>query len=419
MRPPARRDAASFAPRIRAWAGLLALSLLFFIVTAGSFTALGVVLPDMVSSLHWSWTSAGLGYSILGVTCGLASYAPAVLIRRTGVRATILLGSGVLAAGFLALAMARSLWPYWLGAGLVGVGFALASVIPATYVLGRTFKHASLAFGAYFTLGALGGAAGPLLYRAMKAFTPDWRAYWILFAIAAMAVGALTALVIDAGRDSAAAPEDDSPVHHARRPFTVREALATPQYWIITAAYTTYLVCETSVNGLSVAHLTQRGIAPAVAGGMLSLQALVNAGARAAGGALGERIEPRRLIIGALLLTAIGIAALAGARGYPLMLTYVVGVGVGYGVSYLATILLLLNYFGREKNLELFSIMCLVSTVAAGGPWLAGWVRDHFGGFEGAFMLFAAIAVVVLAAVVWMKPPKVLQTSEIAEINRP
>jgi cyanate permease len=50
--------------------------------------------------------------------------------------------------------------------------------------------------------------------------------------------------------------------------------------------------------------------------------------------------------------------------------------------------------------------MTLVSTVAAGGPWLAGWVRDHLGGFEAAFMLFAAIALVVLGAVVWMKPPK-------------
>jgi cyanate permease len=401
---------------------LLALSLLFFIITAGSFTALGVVLPDMVSSLHWSWTAAGLGYTILGVSCGLASFAPAVLIRRVGVRITLLLGSAVLAAGFVCLATARSLWPYWIGAGLVGVGFALASVIPATFVLARSFSHAGRAFGAYFTLGALGGAAGPLLYGALKGITPDWRAYWIAFAVMVSLVGLLAAAVIapeERGPALTPEPQSASPVHQARGAFTVRQALATPQYWIITAAYTTYLVCETSVNGLSVAHLTQRGIAPAVAGGMLGLQALVNAGARAAGGALGERIEPRRLIIAALVLTAVGIAALAGARGYGLMLTYVVGVGVGYGVSYLATILLLLNYFGRDKNLELFSIMCLVSTLAAGGPWLAGAVRDRFGGFEGAFMLFAGLAVVVLAAVVWMKPPREAQSSVIAESSRP
>ncbi len=404
---------------VRAWAGLAALSLLFFLITAGSFTALGAVLPDMVTSLQWSWTSAGLGYTILGVTCGLASFAPAMLIRKLGVRTTIFIGALVMTAGLECFATVKTLPLYWIGAGLIGVGFALTAIIPATYVLSRTFKHASAAFGAYFTSGALGGAGGPLLYSALKAISPDWRVYWMVFGVALVIVGGVTALVIADGEDAAPAPEDDSPVYHAERDFTVREALATPQFWIIAAAYTAYLTCETSVNGLSVAHLIQRGVAPAVAGGMLSLQALVNAAARAGGGALGERIEPRRLVIGALALTAIGIAALAGARGYPLMLTYVLGVGIGYGVSYLATILLLLNYFGRRRNLELFSIMCLVSTLAAGGPWLAGFMRDRLGGFAAAFWLFAGLAVVVMLAVAAMRPPRPVQTSAIADSSRP
>ena len=404
---------------MRAWAGLAALSLLFFLITAGSFTALGAVLPDMVASLHWNWTAAGLGYTILGVTCGLASYAPAVLIRRIGVRATIALGTVLLAAGFACFATLTDLLLYWTGAGLIGVGFTLTATIPATYVLTRSFQHASAAFGAYFTFGALGGAGGPLLYSALRVVAPDWRAYWLVFGVLVVVAGLITALVIPDGEDAAPAAEDDSPVYHAKRDFTVPEALATPQFWIITAAYTAYLTCETSVNGLSVAHLVQRGIAPAVAGGMLSLQALVNAAARAGGGVLGERIDPRRLVIGALAFSAIGIAALAGARGYPLMLTYVFGVGIGYGVSYLATILLLLNYFGRKRNLELFSIMCLVSTIAAGGPWLAGWMRDRFGGFEGAFWLFAGVAVVVMLAVIAMRPPRSLQTSAMADSSRP
>ncbi len=405
----------------RAWVGLAALSLLFFLITAGSFTALGTVLPDMVASLHWSWTSAGLGYTILGVTCGLASYAPALLIRRIGVRPTIAFGTILLAAGYACFARLVSLPLYWIGAGLIGVGFALTTTIPATYVLTRSFQHASAAFGAYFTFGALGGAGGPLLYAALRTVAPDWRVYWIVFGVLVVAVGLVTALAIPNGEDAALAPQDDSPVYHARRDFTVREALATPQFWIIAAAYTAYLICETSVNGLSVAHLAQRGISPAIAGGLLSLQALVNAAARAGGGMLGERIEPRRLVIGALALTAIGIAALAMARGYPLMLTYVLGVGIGYGVSYLAIILLLLNYFGRKRNLELFSTMCLVSTLAAGGPWLAGWMRDRLGGFEGAFWLFAGLAAAVMVAVIAMRPPSAQldQVSAMADNSRP
>ena len=70
----------------RPYLALSALSLLFFVITAGSFTSLGVVLPEMVVQLHWDWSQAGLGYTVLGVACGLASLAPALVIRRLGVR---------------------------------------------------------------------------------------------------------------------------------------------------------------------------------------------------------------------------------------------------------------------------------------------------------------------------------------------
>ena len=83
----------------RAKLSLAALSALFFLITAATFTSLGVVLPAMVTELKWSWADAGLGFTLLSVACGLASYAPTVAIRRFGVRPTLLAGAGVLAAG--------------------------------------------------------------------------------------------------------------------------------------------------------------------------------------------------------------------------------------------------------------------------------------------------------------------------------
>jgi OFA family oxalate/formate antiporter-like MFS transporter len=383
----------------RPYLALSALSLLFFVITAGSFTSLGVVLPEMVVQLHWDWSQAGLGYTVLGVACGLASLAPALVIRRLGVRASLFLGGVLMAAGLIGFAHAATTARYLLGAASLGVGFALLATIPATYVLSRLFKHLSAAFGLYFTAGGLGAAAGPLLYTLAKSAGLDWRGYWTALAILTLAAASLAAALCSVPAEEATPAAD---THETSEGWSVKAALATPTFWIITAAYTAYLLCETSVNGLSVAHLTGRGIAPAVAGGMLSLQALVNAMARAAGGGLGERIKPRTLVIAALALTAGGIAALALARGYPLMIVYVLGVGIGYGVSYLATTVLLLDTFGRKKNLELFSIMCLVSTLAAAGPWIGGALKDRTGGFEGAFWLFAGVAAIAFVAVLLM-----------------
>jgi len=391
-----------------AWRALAALGALFFLITAGTFTSLGVVLPDMVGALGWDWASAGFGFTLLGVACGLASYAPTVLIRRFGVRATLGLGGAIAAAGFLCLYGTRTVELYWTGTVLAGIGFALVATIPGTFVLARRFANRSAAFGLYFTIGGLGGVAGPWFYLAARGATGDWRFYWLALAVAILALAILAALAI--GRETELVMDEGvseaGTVYRAARDWRVREALKAPQFWIIASAYTVYLLCETTVNGLSVAHLTERGVPAATAAGMLSFQALLAAGARAVGGVVGERVEPRLLVMAALVLVAVGVAALAMATGYPLMLTYAVGVGLGYGLSSLAATVLLLNYFGRERNLELFSLMCLVSTLAAAGPWLGGYARDRFGSFEPAFWLFAGVAVLVLIAVAAMRPPR-------------
>ncbi len=397
-------DPAEIAPHgLRPYLALAGLSLLFFLITAGTFTSLGVVLPDMVAQLHWSWSEAGLGYTLLALSCGLASYAPTVLVRRFGVRVTLFAGGAMMAAGFVLNAQCGPIAFFWAGAVLLGVGFALTAIIPGTFVLSRSFSHKSTAIGLYYTAGALGGVAGPILYSLARSQALDWRGFWLALALGMAVTGALAALAVDPATDGV------RPDHKVAEPvapgdWSVANALRTPQFWIITAAYTAYLLCETSLNGLSVAHMTSRGLTPAVAAAMLSLQALVNAGARAVAGWLGERIDPRRLAIFAMTLVTAGIGALAMASGQVAVAVAVTAVGVGYGVSYLATTLLLLNAFGRSRNLELMSLMCLVSTLAAAGPVVGGLVKDASGGFAPAFEMFAVVAALSLAALVLMKP---------------
>jgi MFS family permease len=99
------------------------------------------------------------------------------------------------------------------------------------------------------------------------------------------------------------------------------------------------------------------------------------------------------------------MTALAFAHGPLLMAVFAVGVGVGFGLSFVAATMLLLSYFGRGVYLELYSIMCLVSTLAALGPALGGWARDEVGGFQGVFLICALAALVMLAASTVLKRP--------------
>ncbi|MBE7217113.1 MAG: MFS transporter [Caulobacteraceae bacterium] len=380
---------------------MAALSLLFFAITGATFTSLGVVLPAMIAELHWSWGAAGLGFTILAVSCGLASLAPTVVVRTLGVRPTLGAGGVVLGAGLLLFARAEGVGGYFAGAALAGLGFALTAIIPGAYVLARSFARPAFPIGLYFTAGGLGGAAGPLLSR--LGLEHGWRGYWATLAAVVVALAALAALAVDPrwerlGGDAHPAEADEG--------WSVRDALRTPQFWIVTAAYTAYLLCGVTVNSVSVQHLGERGLGAAMAAGFLAADNLLNALSRLAGGALVQRVGPRPLTAIALACLVAGMAALALAHGPAMAGLYVLGVGVGYGLSYLATAVLLLAYFGRRRNLELFSLMCLVSTLAAVGPWLAGVSHDRTGSFTPALWAFAAVGICALAAVLAMRPPR-------------
>lgn len=387
------------------------LSLLFFVISAGAFNSLGVVLPAMVREMGWNWTQAGFGFTLLGLACGLASFVPAILIRRIGVRGNMIVGTISLVAGFALMAMIHSVWVYFMATTLVGLAFALCTTVPGTHVLNEIFDKRSTALGAYFTIGALGSVAGPLFYIWIETVTSGWRAYWVAFAGLAIISGLFAILTTPKRHDESThdyrVPEQVSPIEMFERlkEWTVRQALATPQFYIIVGGYTAYLLINTTAHGFAVEHLVERGISHSVAATVLSIEALIGAIFSVIGGAMGEKISAKSLMIISLVSVTVGMVALAEAHGWLLMSVFAFGVGIGFGTSFLSSTMLLYNYFGKGPNLELYSIMCMISTTAALGTLFGGWARDTLGSFSQMFLLCAAITAVILVAAMFMHPP--------------
>ena len=363
----------------------------------------------MVRELHWSWGQAGFGYTVLGLSCGLSSLLPALLIRRLGVRSTLLGATALLVVGFMMLAQAHTVTAYLAGTLMTGMANTLGATIPGTHVLTALFKRRSAVLGAYFTAGALGAVAGPLFFLLIQAITHGWRMYWVAFAAASAVLGVFAVVVTPnrLGKPADEAPELKSPTEilGGLEDWTVRRALAAPQYYVIVGSYMLYLLINTTAHSFAVEHLTERGIDPTAATGMLSLEALIGAGVSTVGGLLGEKVGPKRLLIAALIALGVGTAALAEARGLGLMLVYALGMGISFGLIFVAPPLLLLSYFGRKPNLELYSLMGLFSVIAAAGPAIAGVTRDMLGSFTGMFLLFAATTLIMLALAMLMTVP--------------
>ena len=389
----------------RARYGVLgALSLFYFLLMAFTFNSLGQVLPFMVTDLKMSWGEAGFGFTLLGIACGGASLLPAVLIRLAGVARTLLVGSAMLIAGFVALAIGRSVFTYYLGATLLGLGYCFCGTVPSVHVISSIFARRSTALGIYFTSGNLGAVGGPLVFYAFSELLDGWRSYWLFCAAATLAAGALAAIV---ARDRAPAATAGVVVETPAPPdgWAARRALVSPQYWVIVLAYTGCLLVNTTVHSFAFQHLMENGQSKGAATALISLAALVGAGAAAAAGLVGERLEARRLTMLSLGALAVTSLSLASPHHPAALLLFALSMGVGLGFSSVSTALLLQDYFGRRENLELFSIMTVISTSAAIGPGLGGMVRDRTGSFSGVFLALAVIDAALLVAVFIMRRP--------------
>nr|WP_308226912.1 MFS transporter [Providencia vermicola] len=410
----AATDSPSLFSPLYQWSILILLGMVYFLATATTFTSLGVVLPSMIEELKWSWTEAGFGFTLLGLTCGLASFLPSLLIRKIGVRLTLLLGTLIFIAGFYSLYSTETINRYFLGTALIGVGFTLLATVPGTYVLSRLFEKQSLAFGLYFTIGGLGGVAGPWIYFYASNQLGSWRMHWVLCAVYLGIVTFITLLALREGnreREHAKhvmqkqVSDGSKPIYRTTEVWTVRRALRTWQFYLIAATYTSFLWCGITVNSFAVAHIEERGFGITIAVSLLSTMAFVNAFSRFIGGAVGEWLEPKKLLIVSLIIMVFGVISLSIATSWLWLILFVLCVGIGYGMTFLASSVLLSNYFGRGPYLELFSVVNLISTVACLAPFIAGAIKDYTSSFTPAFLIIAAPVVVILMLTLMMKPP--------------
>lgn len=409
----AATDSPSFSPLYQ-WSILILLGLVYFLATATTFTSLGVVLPGMIGELQWSWTEAGFGFTLLGLTCGLASFLPSLLIRKVGVRLTLLLGTLVFVAGFYSLYSTETIGRYFLGTALIGIGFTLLATVPGTYVLSRLFEKQSLAFGLYFTIGGLGGVAGPWIYFFASNHLGSWRMHWALCAIYLSVITLITIVMLREGKREQAhaksvmqkqVSDANQPIYRTKEVWTVYRALRTWQFYLIAATYTSFLWCGITVNSFAVAHIEERGFSMTIAVSLLSAMAFVNAFSRFIGGAAGEWLEPKKLLIGSLIIMVLGVIFLSIATSWLWLILFVLCVGIGYGMTFLASSVLLSNYFGRGPYLELFSVVNLISTIACLAPFIAGAVKDYTHSFTPAFLIIAAPVIVILMLTLMMRPP--------------
>jgi len=395
------------------WLVLVAVSLIFFFLNGATFASLGVVLFSMIRELHWSQTAAGVSFSLLGVACGLASPLPALLMKRIGCRRVVVLGGGCLAAGFWLAFAASGLPLFYLAMIFLGLGYALAGNIPGVYLIASWFpKISSRIIGFYLMIGAAGNVAGPPLVAAVVAASHSWRFNWLLMGIIAVFITVFCMVFIrDAPATSGAAQgqgpgmTNNAPPQPPLLAWRDREAMWTRQFLLVAASMTLTVAGITTTSSVAVTHLVRLGTTPAFAAFILSLVALVAMLATGAAGRLSETVRPSRVLAAGLVLQSIGDVAFSTGDSRTGDYIFACAFGVGWGFSYVAANLVLLEYFGREVGSRILSAVWMISTLAAAGPAAAGMIADQFGTFSPIFVIYALLLIALALPIFLMRTP--------------
>ena len=330
---------------------------------------------------------SGLIYFLLGAGAGM-------LADRFGPRIVTTAGMVCIGAGLLAGSWAGSMGTVTLVYGvLVGVGIGLVYTPAIACVQPWFTRRRGLAAG----LASAGLGAGTLLVPLLAAAlieTWQWRPAMRWLALGVLTVGVAATWLLRR------APSAGGALRHAVAGASLGEAVRSrPFLWL-------YLMTMLGAPSMFIpfAHASAAardlGIDDARAVGLVGLIGLGSLSGRFAIGALADRIGRPATLIGATASLGLAYLAWAVADGYTAMALFALWMGLSYGgvVSLLPA--LCMDFFGPRA---VSSIIGTLYTGAAlgnlAGPFVAGWVFDRTGSYQGVVWgCFALSALSTLAA---------------------
>ncbi|HEX8910293.1 MAG TPA: MFS transporter [Anaeromyxobacteraceae bacterium] len=380
------------------------------LVSAAIRATPGVLIVPLEHDFGWSRATISAAISVNLLLYGLMGPFCAAVAERIGVRRTMGLAMGVLAASLLLATSMRQPWHLVVLWGvLIGTGTGMAAMVIGAAVVTRWFsRHRGLVLGAL----TASTATGQLLFLPLLARVAEddgWRSALRIVALAAVGAAGIALLLV---RESPAAiglrpygALEGEPVapRRAGNPAllavrTLARASRSRDFWLLAG---TFFVCGASTNGLIGTHLIpacmDHGMPEVRAAGLLATMGIFDLFGTTISGWLTDRWDSRRLLFAYYGLRGLSLIFLPDA-----LVTAGTGLSVFtvfYGLDWIATVpptvRLATDAFGAEDAPIVFGWVFAAHQVGAGLAALgAGVVRTTLGDYHYAFVASGTICLV-------------------------
>ncbi len=411
-------------PKFYGWK-LVAVLFLLYLAAAIALYGGNIANTYMAKLMNMSRSLFGAGFAAAYLLVGLGSALAAVVTNKKGERFTLALGMAGVTAGALLMALwGQTPVGYLLFFGLIiGTGFAFATVLPIQTIITRWFQRKrALATAVVLTAGGIGGiVSAPLVNKLIETTNGKWKLAWVCMAALAAITTVVAALFVrnnpaDMGQvpdgiqqqpgDKNVEEKKVKKVYQTRESWTLKEAFKTAPLWIIILAAIGQFVGFYLCIGHGVIHLMDLGVANETAALSLGILAFASIGGRLLSGVLGDRIEPRFVIMGGLILTIAGCILIINAAAVFTIYLYAILVGAGFGLVYVCLFTMLGNYYGADRIQNFLGFMIPIITLfGASAPLVGGLIKDKTGSYTAAFIGAVVIAAIGFISLFFASPP--------------
>ena len=392
-------------------------------------------LTSMVSGFYFLGFSAfvlplsetfEVGIDRIGLVFGMSSSVAAVFglaAARVSPRLMTFVGVLMMGVGFLLVGRAESFLVYaFIQVLLVATGGFLVVMYGSGSIINNWFaKRRGLAFA----IGMTGVSFGALLVN-LTQFLIDgigWQDTTLILGIIVLAAGLpLAAIMRTRPEDEGLLPDGDpprpgvqapttpaaAPVLPANSGLTVRQALATRLFWVMSGAFLARNFVTTGFGFSFIPAIENKGFTAATGAALLIAFAVMTVPSRLTSGYLGDLW--RRNVVAGLMMAAIAgsMLIMIWAETLSVIIIFVLLYGAFWGgIGGAMSMALRGEFFGRRNFAAIASVTTLVIGLGEiAGPFVAGRIFEETGSFRLAYVAFAIGALISAIGLLSLRPPQ-------------
>jgi MFS family permease len=382
--------------------GIVAAGFLTFAVSAGLMHSYPVFFVAFLAEFGWSRARASVAYSVSQLLTCASSPVVGVLVDRVGPRRLVLLGGIVLALGLALSAKVSALWHLIALYGVVmTVGANCLGLVVLTPLVSRRFvQKRGLVLSIVQAANGF-GRAGSVPVVQFLISTVGWRrAYLVLAAMMAIVIVPLAQSfrgggLPTVGRTSTGTGE--SPTRAGAtfsRDWTLREAMATPHFWLLFLVYLLTGLGSFFVSLHQLAFAADMGFDTLHAASILGMGSFLSVAGTIFTGTISDYVGREVSAIIAYGISIVGVIAalfISSSDQTWLLWVHACFFGLTWGARGPMITAKTADLFqGRHLGAILGVISIGTGIGAAVGAWASGLIFDLSGSYRLAFLLSIA-----------------------------